>query len=73
LALAEALGMRPLEAHCHLGLGRLCRRTDRRQPGRDHLALAAAMYREMGMMYWLERAEAEPSPPSLELALDARR
>ena len=26
LALAEELGMRPLEAHCHLGLGKLCRR-----------------------------------------------
>jgi hypothetical protein len=26
LALAEALGMRPLVAHCHLGLGKLCGR-----------------------------------------------
>jgi tetratricopeptide (TPR) repeat protein len=73
LALADAHGMRPLGAHYHLGLGRLCRRTGRRQPGRDHLAVAAAMYREMGMTYWLEQTEAELSPPSRELVLYARR
>jgi transcriptional regulator with AAA-type ATPase domain/tetratricopeptide (TPR) repeat protein len=59
LALAEPRGMRPLAAHCHLGLGKLYRRTDNREQAREHLATATTMYREMGMTYWLERAEAE--------------
>ena len=33
LALAEELGMRPLVAHCHLGLGKLYRRTGKRRAG----------------------------------------
>ena len=51
--------MRPLVAHCHLGLGKLYRRTDRREQAQEQLTTATTMYREMGMMYWLERAEAE--------------
>jgi DNA-binding NtrC family response regulator/tetratricopeptide (TPR) repeat protein len=58
-AFAEELGMRPLQAHCHLGLGKLYRRTDMRELAREHLAIATRMYREMGMTYWLEKAEAE--------------
>jgi hypothetical protein len=46
-------------AHCHLGLGKLYRRTDKREQAREHLATATTMYREMGMTYWLEKAEAE--------------
>jgi hypothetical protein len=57
--LATELGMRPLVAHCHLGLGKLYRRTDKREQAQDHLATATTMYREMGMTYWLEQAEAE--------------
>jgi class 3 adenylate cyclase/tetratricopeptide (TPR) repeat protein len=59
LALATELGMRPLVAHCHLGLGKLHRRTDKREQAQEHLATATTMYREMGMTYWLEKAEAE--------------
>jgi tetratricopeptide (TPR) repeat protein len=59
LTLATELGMRPLIAHCHLGLGRLYRRTDKREQAQEHLATATAMYRDMGMTYWLEKAEAE--------------
>jgi sugar phosphate isomerase/epimerase len=59
LALAEPLGMRPLVAHCHLGLGRLSRVTGKGEPAREHLTTATAMYREMGMRFWLEQAEAE--------------
>jgi uncharacterized protein HemY len=51
--------MRPLIAHCHLGLGTLCRRTGEREQARQHLATATAMYREMEMTYWLEQVEAE--------------
>jgi hypothetical protein len=59
LALANDLGMRPLVAHCHLGLGRLYRRTGKREQAQEHLTTATTMYREMGMTYWLEKAEAE--------------
>jgi tetratricopeptide (TPR) repeat protein len=61
LALASELGMHPLIAHCHLGLGKLYRRTGQREQAREHLATATTMYREMGMTYWLEQAEAETS------------
>jgi tetratricopeptide (TPR) repeat protein len=59
LAVGSELSMRPLVAHCHLGLGKLYRRTDKREQTREHLATATTMYREMGMTYWLEQAEAE--------------
>ena len=59
LALAEELGMRPLIAHCHLGLGKLYRRIGSRQQAEEHLTTATKMMREMEMGLWLERAEAE--------------
>jgi tetratricopeptide (TPR) repeat protein len=58
LALAEKLGMRPLVAHCHLGLGKLYRRIAAHQAA-EHLKTALGMYREMDMRSWLERVEAE--------------
>jgi class 3 adenylate cyclase/tetratricopeptide (TPR) repeat protein len=57
LALANELEMRPLVAHCHLGLGKLYRRTDNRVQAQEHLATATTLYREMGMTYWLEKVE----------------
>jgi tetratricopeptide (TPR) repeat protein len=59
LALAEELGMRPLVAHCHLGLGKLYRRTGEREQAHEHLTIATTMYREMDMRFWLDHAEAE--------------
>ena len=59
LALAEPRGMRPLVAHCHLGLGKLYRRTGKREQAQEHLTIATTMYREMDMRFWLEQAEAE--------------
>ena len=58
MRVAEELGMRPLAGRCHLGLGELYRRTDKRQQAQEHLGTATMMYREMGMTYWLERADA---------------
>jgi tetratricopeptide (TPR) repeat protein len=58
LALATKLEMRPLVAHCHLGLGRLYRRTGDRAKRDDSVATAITMYREMDMGFWLEQAEA---------------
>lgn len=58
LVLADELGMRPMAAHCHLGLSNLFRLTDRRAEAHHHLNTATAMYRQMDMQYWLEQAEA---------------
>jgi len=63
LALAEARGMRPLVAHCHLGLGKLYRRTGKREQAQEHLTTATTLYREMEMRFWLEQAEAELQRP----------
>ncbi len=52
--------MRPLVAHCHLGLGKLHRRAGDDTKAREHLTTAATMYREMGMTYWLEQVAEEP-------------
>jgi hypothetical protein len=43
-----------LFAHCHLGLGKLYRRTGQREPAQEHFTAATTMYREMGMTYRLE-------------------
>ena len=59
LGLAAELNMRPLIAHCHLGLGTLSRRTGKREQAREHITIATTMYREMDMRFWPEQAEAE--------------
>ena len=58
LTLATALGMRPLQAHCHLGLGTLSATTGRREQARTALATAIDLYRAMEMTFWLPQAEA---------------
>jgi len=58
LALAEELGMRPLQAHCHRGLGTLYAQTGRREQAHASLAAALALYRSMEMTFWLPQAEA---------------
>jgi len=59
LTLAEELGMRPLNAHCHFGLGKLHRGTGQRQQAQEHLTTATTMYRETDMRFWLEKAKVE--------------
>jgi len=58
LALAEELGMRPLQAHCHRGLGTLYATTGQREPARAALVAALALYRAMDMTFWLPQTEA---------------
>jgi tetratricopeptide (TPR) repeat protein len=58
LALAEELGMRPLVAHCHLGLGTLYTKTGQREQARTALTTAIDLYRAMDMTFWLPQAEA---------------
>jgi predicted protein tyrosine phosphatase len=59
LALARRHGMRPLVAHCHLGLGKLYRRIGETEHAQENLTAATTMYREMDMRSWLDRGEAE--------------
>jgi tetratricopeptide (TPR) repeat protein len=58
LALAEELGMRPLQAHCHRGLGMLYAMTGQREQARAALSTAIEMYRAMEMTFWLPQTEA---------------
>jgi class 3 adenylate cyclase/tetratricopeptide (TPR) repeat protein len=58
LTLAEELGMRPLQAHCHHGLGRLYGQTGRGAQARAALATAIDLYRDMEMTFWLPETEA---------------
>jgi tetratricopeptide (TPR) repeat protein len=58
LTLAEALGMRPLVAHCHLGLGTLYLQMGRGAESRAALSTAIALYRAIDMTFWLPQAEA---------------
>src|SRR5262249_18933128 len=57
-ALAEELGMRPLVAHCHQGLGTLYAMTGQQEQARTALAAAVTLYRSMEMTFWLPQAEA---------------
>ncbi|MGH7354313.1 MAG: ATP-binding protein, partial [Candidatus Rokuibacteriota bacterium] len=61
LALAEELGMRPLAAHCRLGLTRAARALGRTDDADAQLTAAAAIYRELDMPLWRSRAAAERS------------
>jgi tetratricopeptide (TPR) repeat protein len=58
LALADELGMRPLMAHGHLGLGTLSLKIGRPKEARAELAAAIDLYRAMEMIFWLPQAEA---------------
>ena len=59
LALAGELGMRPLIAHCHLGLGQWHRRRGDPAKAQEHMAVARTLYREMDVTLWLAQIEAE--------------
>jgi tetratricopeptide (TPR) repeat protein len=58
LALAEALGMRPLQAHCHRDLGTLYAMTGQWEQARAELSTAIGLYRAMDMTFWLPQVEA---------------
>jgi hypothetical protein len=50
--------MRPLQAHCYLGLGWLYSQTGRGELARAALTAAIDLYRAMEMTFWLPQAEA---------------
>jgi class 3 adenylate cyclase/tetratricopeptide (TPR) repeat protein len=58
LALAEELGMRPLQAHCHRSLGMLDVATSQREQARAALSTAMEMYHAMEMTFWLPQTGA---------------
>jgi class 3 adenylate cyclase/tetratricopeptide (TPR) repeat protein len=58
LALAEELGMRPLQAHCHRGLGMLYTAIGQHEQARTALSTAIEMYRSMDMTFWMPQTEA---------------
>jgi len=58
LTLAEELGMRPFQAHCHRDLGTLYAKTGRQEQARAELSTAIEMYRAMAMTFWLPQTEA---------------
>jgi tetratricopeptide (TPR) repeat protein len=58
LSRAEKLGMRPLQAHCHRGLGTLYAKIGRPEQARAALATAIERYHAMAMTFWLPQAEA---------------
>jgi tetratricopeptide (TPR) repeat protein len=57
LALTGELGMRPLQAHCHLSLGTLYVKTGQRQQAHAALSAAIDLYRAMDMTFWLPQAQ----------------
>jgi hypothetical protein len=50
--------MRPLQAHCHRGLGTLSATTGQREQARIALSTAVEMYQSMEMTFWLPQAKA---------------
>jgi tetratricopeptide (TPR) repeat protein len=58
LVLAEELGMRPLQAHCHCGLGTLYAKIGRAEQAHTELSIAIELYQAMDMTFWLPQAEA---------------
>jgi tetratricopeptide (TPR) repeat protein len=57
LGLAHELGTRPLQAHCHLGLGRVHAQATELEKARSELLSAAQLYRVLSMPFWASRAE----------------
>jgi tetratricopeptide (TPR) repeat protein len=58
LAQAQALGLHPLQAHCHRSLGTLYATTGQREQAHAELSTAIARYRAMEMTSWLPETEA---------------
>ena len=58
LTVAQDLRMRPLQAHCHLGLGQIHAQAKEPAKARSELLAAAKLYRVMSMPFWLSKAEA---------------
>lgn len=58
LMLADEFGMRPLAAHCHLGIAKLATSTQPSNERQEHFLTATSMYSQMQMQSWLQKAQA---------------
>jgi tetratricopeptide (TPR) repeat protein len=56
LLLSRELGMRPLQAHCHLGLAQIHSESGNRSLARTEIQAASDLYHAMRMFYWLDKA-----------------
>ncbi|MFN0316263.1 MAG: ATP-binding protein [Burkholderiales bacterium] len=56
LEIAIELGMRPLAAHCHFGLGTLHASLGKTQEAQQEISLASDLYEKLGMTFYLGRA-----------------
>lgn len=68
LTLATELGMQPLVAHCHAGLGRLAARRGDAVPAAEHFAKAASLYRTLGMHFWSIQLEGDVAKSGVPIA-----
>jgi class 3 adenylate cyclase/tetratricopeptide (TPR) repeat protein len=59
IALANDLEMKPLAAHCRLGLGTLWLQQGDEQRAEFELSAANRLYRQIGMTFWLNQTEAK--------------
>ena len=57
MALASQLGMAPLLAHCHFGLGKGYGLVSKNEQSQEHLLAAASVYRTLEMASWIREIE----------------
>lgn len=57
LSIADALDMRPLQAHCHAGLGNVCNAEGATNRAGSQFSTALDLYRSMDMGSWVDRTE----------------
>src|SRR4030095_12731307 len=57
-AISHELGMRPLQAHCHVGLSHIHVANRKLDQARCELSAAIDLYRSLEMTFWLPGAEA---------------
>jgi len=57
-ALSNEIGMRPLQAHCHVALGRICGAAGSADQAQAEFSAAVDLYHSMEMTFWLNRADA---------------
>ena len=57
IAIAEALGLRPLVSRCRVGVAAVYGKTGRKDRARETLAVAATEFASMEMTRWRERSE----------------
>jgi hypothetical protein len=54
--LAHELGMRPLQAHCYLGLGQIHVQSKNARLAQSELGTARELYRAMHMSFWVDKS-----------------